>query len=330
MQNYTNSPYKIFLLTSFALIAFAANSVFCRLALGEQQVDAGSFTVIRLLSGSIFLAIFLSVKHFYFNADSLDKKGLSNKGSKSNNISSQNSNTKSDNSKNNNSENSTSKGSWLNAIWLFVYAMTFSYAYIQLDTATGALVLFATVQVTMLLTRVLKGHLLSRAELLGLILAIAGFVYLLAPQVSSPSIVAFALMCISGISWAFYTLAGKKSVDPTSDTIFNFFRTLPFVFIFVLINMDKTFLTLEGVIYAILSGVLASAVGYLLWYKALKDLRHNVAAVVQLLVPVLAAIAGFIFLGESVSTVFVISSLIILSGILLVIKNPTLSVTRSQ
>jgi len=314
MQHYTNSPYKTFLLTSFALIAFAANSVFCRLALGEQQVDAGSFTVIRLLSGSIFLAIFLSFKHFYFNANSLNKKDLSSQL----------------NDKNVSSKNIQSKGSWLNAIWLFVYAMTFSYAYIQLDTATGALVLFATVQVTMLLTRVLKGHLLSRAELLGLILAIAGFVYLLAPQVSSPSIVAFVLMCVSGISWAFYTLAGKKSVDPTSDTIFNFFRTLPFVFLFVLINIDKTFLTLEGIIYAILSGVLASAVGYLLWYKALKELRHNVAAVVQLLVPVLAAIAGFIFLGESVSTVFVISSLIILSGILLVIKNPTLSFTRSQ
>ena len=320
MQHYTNSPYKTFLLTSFALIAFAANSVFCRLALGEQQVDAGSFTVIRLLSGSIFLAIFLSFKHFYFNANSLDKKDLSSQLNDNNNVS----------GKNVSSKNIQSKGSWLNAIWLFVYAMTFSYAYIQLDTATGALVLFATVQVTMLLTRVLKGHLLSRAELLGLILAIAGFVYLLAPQVSSPSIVAFALMCISGISWAFYTLAGKKSVDPTSDTIFNFFRTLPFVFLFVLINIDKTFLTLEGVIYAILSGVLASALGYLLWYKALKDLRHNVAAVVQLLVPVLAAIAGFIFLGESVSTVFVISSLIILSGILLVIKNPVLSFTRSQ
>lgn len=325
MQHYTDSPYKTFLLTSFALIAFAANSVFCRLALGEQQVDAGSFTVIRLLSGSIFLAIFLSVKHVYFSANASDKKDLSNQRSKSNNDSTQNDHTKNDDSK-----KSASKGNWLNAIWLFVYAMTFSYAYIQLDTATGALVLFATVQVTMLLTRVLKGHLLSRAELLGLILAIAGFVYLLAPQVSSPSIVAFALMCISGISWAFYTLAGKKSIDPTSDTIFNFFRTLPFIFIFILININKTFLTLEGVVYAILSGVLASAVGYLLWYKALKTLRHNVAAVVQLLVPVLAAIAGFIFLGESVSEVFVVSSLIILSGILLVIKNPTLSFSSTK
>jgi len=313
MLNNVYSAYRTFLLTSFALIAFAANSVFCRLALGEQQVDAGSFTVIRLLSGSIFLAIFLSVKHFCFTStiskaiqlkDNEQVVGTATAIKKSN-------------------------GSWLNAIWLFVYAMTFSYAYIQLDTATGALVLFATVQVTMLLTRVLKGHLLSRAELLGLILAIAGFIYLLAPQVSSPSLIAFALMCISGISWAFYTLAGKKSVDPTADTIFNFFRTLPFIFIFMLINIDSAFLTMQGVLYAILSGVLASAVGYLLWYKALKELRHNVAAVVQLLVPVLAAIAGFVLLGESVSIVFVISSLIILSGILLVIKNPNLKFAAS-
>lgn len=315
MLNNVYSAYRTFLLTSFALIAFAANSVFCRLALGEEQVDAGSFTVIRLLSGSMFLAIFLSVKHFYFDPNTqLDVK-LSKTLNAADDLQSSSKN---------------SKGSWLNATWLFVYAMTFSYAYIQLDTATGALVLFATVQVTMLLTRVLKGHLLSRAELLGLILAITGFIYLLAPQVSSPSLIAFALMCISGISWAFYTLAGKKSVDPTADTIFNFFRTLPFIFIFMLINLDSTFLTAEGVLYAILSGVLASAVGYLLWYKALKELRHNVAAVVQLLVPVLAAIAGFVFLGESVSMVFVISSLIILSGILLVIKNPSLSFARSK
>ena len=303
MPSIAFSPYKTFLLTSFALIAFAANSVFCRLALGEQQIDAGSFTVIRLLSGSIFLGLLLAAKHVIFDA-----KKSKNQKIVSNTI----------------ITNKKSTGSWINATWLFVYAMTFSYAYIQLDTATGALVLFATVQVTMLLTRVLKGHLLSRAELLGLILAVTGFVFLLAPQISSPYVVAFALMCLSGISWAFYTLAGKKSLDPTADTIFNFFRTTPFVVIFIVFNLDTSLLTSEGVFYAILSGVLASALGYLLWYQALTALRHNVAAVVQLLVPVLAAVAGFIFLGESVSLVFIISSVIILSGILLVIKNPDL------
>jgi len=303
MQNTVFNPYKTFLLTSFALIAFAANSVFCRLALGEQQVDAGSFTVIRLLSGSIFLGLFLAVKHFIVDPKKANRAEIDNQPS---------------------TIDKKSTGSWLNATWLFIYAMTFSYAYIQLDTATGALVLFATVQVTMLLSRVLKGHLLTRAELIGLILAIAGFVFLLAPQLSSPSLIAFALMCLSGISWAFYTLAGKKSLDPTADTIFNFFRTLPFIIIFAVINIDATFLTLAGVLYAILSGVFASALGYLLWYQALTALRHNVAAVVQLLVPVLAAVAGFIFLGESVSAVFVISSVVILSGILLVIKNPEL------
>ena len=293
------NTYKTFFLTSFALLAFAANSVFCRLALGDAQVDAGSFTVIRLLSGSLFLGLFLAVKHFYISPNANAVTEIKNASKKS-------------------------KGSWLNATWLFVYALTFSYAYIQLDTATGALVLFATVQVTMLLTRVLKGHLLSRAELIGLILAIAGFVFLLAPQVSSPSLIAFVLMCISGICWAFYTLAGKKSSDPTSDTIYNFFRTMPFIIIFAVININASYFSFDGVLYAILSGVLASALGYLLWYQALTSLRHNVAAVVQLLVPVLAAIAGFVFLGESVSVVFVIASLIILSGILLVIKNPSL------
>ena len=298
-----------FVLTTLALIAFAANSVFCRLALGDQQIDAGSFTVIRLFSGTVFLAAFLSIKNIY------EKKKLSSINNESINVQA--------------AAKAQSKGSWLSAIWLFVYALAFSYAYIQLDTATGALVLFATVQVTMLLTRLFKGHLLSRAELLGLILAVAGFVYLLAPQVSSPSLIAFALMCLSGVCWAFYTLAGKKSVDPSADTIFNFFRTLPFILVFAVINIDTSALTQTGVLYAILSGVLASALGYLLWYKALTTLRHNVAAVVQLLVPVLAAVAGFIFLGESVSFVFLVSSVMILSGILLVIKNPALNFSRT-
>ena len=300
-----------FVLTTIALLAFAANSVFCRLALGDEQIDAGSFTVIRLFSGAVFLAIFLTIKKYY------ETKSVKNIDSEIN-------------AKNETHEVKQVKGSWLSAIWLFVYALSFSYAYIQLDTATGALVLFATVQVTMLLTRLLKGHLLSRSELLGLLLAIAGFVYLLAPQVSSPSLIAFVLMCLSGVCWAFYTMAGKKSIDPSADTIFNFFRTLPFLFLFAIINFDTANLSMNGILYAILSGVFASALGYLLWYKALTTLRHNVAAVVQLLVPVLAAVAGFIFLGESVSFVFLISSLMILSGILLVIKNPTISFVRSS
>jgi len=301
-----------FTLTTLALIAFAANSVFCRLALGDQQIDAGSFTVIRLLSGALFLAFFIAIQQYS------QKKAQQ-----------QYSQKKTQQQVSHEAAHQKSKGSWLNATWLFVYALTFSYAYIQLDTATGALVLFATVQVTMLFARLIQGHRLSRAELLGLILAIAGFVYLLAPQVSSPSLIAFVLMCLSGICWAFYTLAGKKSNNPSADTAFNFIRTIPFLLIFALINIDTSELTQVGVLYAILSGVLASALGYLLWYQALTKLRHNVAAVVQLLVPVLAAVAGFIFLGESVSLVFVTSSLMILSGILLVIKNPRLSFRRT-
>lgn len=288
----TNTP----ILTIFALLAFAANSVFCRLALGGEQIDAGSFAVIRLLSGCVFLAVFFMVKLAYFNPTTTD----------------QNKNTP------------LSKGSWSSALWLFIYAFTFSYAYIQLDTATGALVLFATVQVTMLVIGLLTGRSLSKAELLGLLLAVAGFIYLLGPQLQSPSLIAFILMTISGISWALYTLAGKKSTDPSSDTIFNFFRTLPFLFIAALINLESSYFTTEGVINAVLSGVFASALGYLLWYQALKTLRHNVAAVVQLLVPVLAAIAGFIFLNESVSMAFIISSSMILGGILLVVKNPNM------
>jgi len=297
---------QTFIFTTLALLAFAANSVFCRLALGDNQIDAGSFTIIRLLSGSLFLGLFLAVKSYYF------KPQL---GSQSENFSEAINYKK-------------SRGSWLSAIWLFIYAITFSYAYIQLDTATGALVLFAVVQLAMLLIGLINGRKLSVAEWLGLFLAVAGFIYLLAPQVTSPSLIALILMSIAGVSWAFYTLAGKKSIDPSRDTIFNFLRTLPFIAILALLNIEYTYLTNEGVINAIFSGVLASAVGYLLWYQALTALRHNVAAVVQLLVPVLAAIAGFILLNESVSIVFLISSAMILGGILLVIKNPKFTLIK--
>ena len=282
-----------FLLTALSLFAFAANSVFSRLALAEGQIDAGSFTVIRLLSGSLFLIIFLAVKSFFFNSSRSSNQPVS-------------------------------RGSWSSALWLFIYAVAFSYAYIQLDTATGALVLFAVVQVTMLMIGLFKGRRLSKVEWLGLMVAVAGFVYLLAPQFQSPSLNAFLLMTIAGISWALYTLAGKKSVNPSSDTIFNFLRTIPFVCALIFINMDSTHLSVNGVMNAVFSGVFASALGYLLWYQALKGLDHNVAAVVQLLVPVLAAIAGFILLNEMISLSFLISSLMILGGILLVIKKPNL------
>lgn len=291
-------PNSSIFLTAFALVAFAANSVFCRIALGEQQIDAGSFTVIRLLSGSLILGLILAVK-----------------------IASSRQQTR-HNSPEQTVEHIASKGSWLSALWLFIYALTFSFAYIQLDTATGALVLFATVQVTMLLIGLFKGRKLSPAEVLGLLLAVAGFVYLLAPQMGSPSLVAFLLMMVSGITWALYTLAGKSSVNPSSDTIFNFLRTIPFVLIFAMLNLDMTYVTSMGALNAVLSGVFASALGYLLWYQALKTLRHSVAAVVQLLVPVLAALLGFVIIGESVSIAFIISSTMILGGILLVAKNP--------
>lgn len=311
---------KTFSLTLFALFAFAANSVFCRLALGEEQIDAGSFTVIRLLSGIVFLALFIVVKQVYFSGGALVKNNIDKV-------------IVSDKKSHNETPSQTtpmSKGSWLSALWLFIYALTFSYAYIQLDTATGALVLFATVQVTMLLIGLLKGRTLSQAELLGLLLAVAGFVYLLAPQMSSPSLIAFILMMVAGITWALYTLAGKNSTNPSYDTAFNFFRTIPFVVVFALWNMDVSYLTTAGVINAVLSGVFASALGYLLWYQALKTLRHNVAAVVQLLVPVLAALAGFMLLDESVSIEFIISSSMILGGILLVVKNPNIKIFRKK
>lgn len=288
-----NSPL---FLTSFALIAFAANSVFARLALGDNQIDAGSFTFIRLFSASLFFILILFVQWQIKKP----ARPTSRRGDK------------------------RARGSSLSAFYLFGYALSFSYAYIQLDTATGALVLFATVQVTMLLIGLVKGRVLVLAEWLGLIIALIGFVVLVAPNLNTPSLSAFILMSLSGLCWALYTLAGKESRDPSCDTIFNFLRTLPLLIPLVwFIHLDMHFTRL-GVFYACLSGVFASALGYLIWYQALTFLRHSSAAVLQLLVPVLAAIAGFVLLGESISLNFIIASLLILGGILLVIKGPTL------
>lgn len=289
-----NSP--IFL-TSFALIAFAANSVFARLALGDDQIDAGSFTFIRLFSASLFFLLILFIQS-QFNKFSRPTSCRPEK---------------------------RARGSKLSALYLFFYAVTFSYAYIQLDTATGALVLFATVQVTMLLIGIFKGRELVLAEWLGLLIAIIGFVVLVAPNLNTPSLSAFILMSLSGLCWALYTLAGKESEQPSSDTIFNFLRTLPLLIPLAWFIYDDIHLTQLGILYACLSGVLASALGYLIWYQALTFLRHSSAAVLQLLVPVLAAIAGFLLLDELLSVSFIVASLMILGGILLVIKRPTLT-----
>ncbi|WP_415896123.1 DMT family transporter [Neptuniibacter sp. PT34_22] len=277
---------KVFIYTSIALIAFAGNSVLCRLALGDEAIDAASFTSIRLLSGIVvLLAIF-----------SFMNRGKAN----------------------------VAKGSWKGAFFLFAYAITFSYGYITLETGIGALVLFGSVQISIILINMFKGNKLHSMEWVGAIVAFAGFVYLIFPSLATPSAVGFGLMTMAGVAWGFYTLAGKGSNNPLGDTTSNFLRTLPFVLILVLLSFDDASLSTEGIWLAILSGGLASGIGYAIWYQALGSLSAIQAAVVQLLVPVIAAAGGVAFAGEEITWRLVIASVVVLGGIMIVITGKQL------
>ncbi len=251
------------------------------MALEEGVIDVSSFTVLRLLSGIIMLLLILG-----FTADKTE---------------------------------TTTKGSWLSAVMLFLYAITFSFAYVSLDTGTGALVLFATVQITMILVSVISGNRLHISEWLGLIVAFSGFIYLVFPNLTTPSSSGFLLMVTSGIAWAVYTLRGGDSKDPLADTTYNFLRTTPFVFALVLVALPTMQLSSEGIVLAVLSGSLASGIGYAVWYMALKGLSTTEAAVVQLFVPVIAALGGIIFVFEAITMRLMLSGIMILGGILIVV-----------
>ena len=272
---------KTLIFTSLALIAFAANSVLCRLALGEKTIDASSFTTIRLLSGAIVLLLIT---------------GISSNKSKA-----------------------TTKGSWSASLMLFLYAITFSFAYITLDTGTGALILFGSVQITMILLSLISGNRLHIIEWTGITISFAGFVYLILPGVSTPSTTGFLLMTTAGIAWGIYTLKGRGSNNPLTDTAYNFFRTIPLVIILAIVTLQNAQYSFEGIVLAVLSGGIASGIGYAIWYVALGGLSSTQAAVVQLLVPVIAAFGGVIFVSEVVTLRLTISATMILGGILMVV-----------
>jgi len=282
---------KTILLTALALIAFAANSVLCRLALGGLQgqvlIDATSFTAIRLFSGAMILSLFIL----------LSRKTTVK----------------------------TSQGSWSSSLMLFVYASTFSYAYLSLDTGTGALVLFGAVQVTMIIGSLYLGHRLNLGEWVGLIIAFLGFVYLMLPSASTPAWQGFVLMSISGVAWGLYTLKGRSSQAPLCDTGFNFMRSLAFLLVLLVVVLaigadEYIHVTQQGVLFAVLSGAVASGMGYTLWYMALQDLKPVQAGVLQLLVPIIAAVGGMLFVSEALTMRFVVSASLILGGILLLMR----------
>jgi drug/metabolite transporter (DMT)-like permease len=267
--------------TIFALVCFALNSILCRLALLTDEADAPSFTVIRLVSGAVMLFVILSFA---------GKKEAERK-----------------------------RGNWASAFFLFAYAICFSFAYLGLTTATGALILFGSVQLTMIAAALVKGERPRLLEWLGFALAFAGLVYLLFPGLEAPPLPSAALMILAGAAWGFYTLRGRGSADPLADTAGNFMRSVPFVALAALPFLGNIHLSRKGALLAVLSGALASGVGYSVWYAALRFHTATRAAVLQLPVPALTALGGVFFLAESLSTRLILSSALILGGIGLVI-----------
>ena len=275
-------------LSSLALIAFAGNSVLCRLALTEPSIDPASFTLIRLLSGVAALWVLLVLKNIKAPATS-----------------------------------DQSKGSWLSAFMLFAYAALFSYAYVSIDTATGALVLFGSVQIALIVISLVKGHKLTLAEYAGVTLALLGFIYLVLPELQKPSLSGFIMMSLAGVAWAFYTVGGQGSSDALRDTTYNFTRTLPLLLVLLVFAFTSLSLTPYGITMAVLSGVITSGLGYAIWYAALPSLTTLQAGVIQLFVPIIAAFGGLWFASEAITLRLTIAAALVLGGIMLVILAKT-------
>ncbi|MGB0784053.1 MAG: DMT family transporter [Marinomonas sp.] len=275
----------------FALLAFAANSVLCRLALNDGLIDPAQFTTWRLLSGAVTL-VFLCTCQFVKH-------------------------------QRNDLKATWREGSWLSAFALFVYALGFSYAYVTLETGIGALILFGAVQLTLVVLAVRAGQQLVGLEWLGLAIAFAGFVYLVLPTLSSPSLLGFVLMTLAGMAWGLYTWRGKISAKPLFATTSNFVRTIPLLLMALLVihfyNDEPQSAQREGIALAITSGAIMSGLGYAIWYAVLPYLSASMAAVLQLLVPIIATVGGVIFANESITLHLVIATLSVLGGVLLVI-----------
>ncbi|HEY0098544.1 MAG TPA: DMT family transporter [Pyrinomonadaceae bacterium] len=266
-------------LTAGALVAFAANSVLCRLALGRGAIDAASFSSIRLASGAGMLLLITAA---------VERRPPA----------------------------VHSGGKPASALFLFLYAAAFSYAYNGLGAGAGALILFGSVQATMIVFALRSGERPHVLEWAGLGLALCGLVYLVFPGLqSAPPLLSSALMSVAGVSWGLYSLRGRSAASPLAETTRNFVLALPLAVLFNLLLLRDAHVSRAGVVLAVLSGALASGVGYVVWYAALRGLTATRAATVQLAVPVLAAVGGVLFLSESISLRLLVAAIVILGGV---------------
>jgi len=276
---------RIILITFLSLSAFAANSLITRYALEQTAIDEASFIMLRVVSGALFLWLFLAIKK--------DKKIVQG-------------------------------GTWSAAFALFIYAVSFTYGYGLIAAGTGALLLFGSVQITMTVAGYREGERLKVIQLVGFILALAGLVILMLPGISAPSFIGAFLMCISGIAWSIYTLQGRGASNPAASTAGNFIKAAPMATLLWLIVYLSTKNTIDlantGVIYALISGIVTSGIGYIIWYSVLPELKATQAAIVQLSVPLLVTLAGALLLNEVITLRIILASLAILTGTILVLS----------
>ena len=274
---------RVFALTALTMVAFAANSVLNRLALFSTEIDAATFTLIRLFTGALMLWFVVRLR---------------------------------------NRAGASVKGSWASAGALFIYAAAFSFAYVVLETGTGALLLFGAVQLAMIGYGLLRGEHFSALQGVGFASALGGLIYLLLPGLSAPPLGPALLMSAAGAAWGVYSLRGRGRDQPIAESAGNFLRAAPLSLIpfAVLLLVGGVHLDALGVLYATLSGSVTSGLGYVLWYSVLPSLRATSAATVQLSVPVIAAAGGVIFVGESITLRLVLASAATLGGIAVVLR----------
>ena len=268
-------------LTILALVAFASNSLLTRLALGTHQVDAASFTALRLASGAAMLAALVVAQSRSWRA--LRGDGVAG------------------------------------PVALFAYAAPFSFAYLRIGAAVGALVLFGVVQLTMIGYGIARGERPTPAMWLGLALATGGLLALTLPAVARPDPLGVALMAIAGVAWAVYTLAGRRTTDPIAANARSFVWSTPLAMLLVAVAHGPVQATWRGIVLALLSGAVTSGLGYAVWYRALPGLTVTQAAVAQLSVPVIAAVGAALTLGEALGARLIVCGIAVLSGVGLVL-----------
>lgn len=268
------------ILTVAAMLAFAANSLLCRLALQQGHIDPASFGSIRLVSGAITLAVIVRIRPERFARGHAD---------------------------------------WRAAAMLLAYVTFFSFAYLTLPAGTGALILFGAVQLTMFSVGFRSGERFGPIASLGLVLAVAGLVYLVSPGVAAPPPLGAALMAIAGVAWGVYSLRGRGVADPLAATAGNFARAAPLALVLSLLFVANAYTDKAGVALAVASGALTSGIGYVIWYAALSNLSAMRAATVQLSVPLIAAFGGVLFLSEAITPRLAAASAAILGGIAMVL-----------